>query len=227
MRAGYHHSGENLAPIRRTPRRAIRRPNPLRELIADQERLAARSRPRNDGFSARLPSLIEDQVGEQFERLESKLLSDFKQMGQQVIEKSTAALSSQLGERINSLEKISALQTETLVNLSRTTKATEARVHSAVSSIEQTLSASVPGGFRLQQAANVTRALPRGEDAPQMVKADPRDLEESAIKFGYCPKCTSGQIRRSSRSGLFEEFLRLFFVAPFRCKACRHKFYKF
>jgi hypothetical protein len=224
---GYYQAGANLAPIRRTPRRGGRRPNPLRELLADQERSIARTRPRGESIASRIPSLIEDQVGEQFDRLESRLISDFKQMGQQVIEESTAAITNQLGERIDTLEKISAMQTETLSNLQRSTQVAEARVSSAVNSIEKTLADAVPGGFRLQQSANVLHALPRPETQAEVVKADPRDIEETEFKIGYCPKCTSTNVRRSARSGLFEEFLRLFFIAPFRCRACRHKFYKF
>jgi hypothetical protein len=225
--AGYHQTGVNLAPIRRTPRRGTRRPNPLLDLLEDPNRPSSRLRPRADSIAARLPSLIENQVEEQFDRLESKLINDFRNIGQQVIEESTTALSNQLGDRIDSLEKISALQTETLVNLQRTTRVTEARVHKAVSSIEQTLSDAVPGGFRLQPSANVLQALPSPAEPAEVVKAGPREVEELESKFGYCPKCTSNNVRRATRSGLFEEFLRLFFIAPFRCRACRHKFYKF
>ena len=216
-----------MAPIRRTPRRGIRRPNPLRELLAEREGLHTPAQTGHDGITSRLPSLIEDQVERQFDRLESKLIRDFREIGTKVIEDGTAVIGNQLGERIDSLEKISALQTETLVNLNRTTRATEARMTSAVDSIRKTLSDAVPGGFRLEPSANVTNALPEASDAAEVVKADPRELEEQFSKVGYCPKCTSTNVRRAQRSGLFEEFLRLFFVAPFRCRACRHKFYKF
>jgi transposase-like protein len=95
----------------------------------------------------------------------------------------------------------------------------------AVDSIEQTLSGAVPGGFQLQKSANVLHALPNVTEEAEVVKAD-REMEDTEGK-GYCPKCTSSNVRRAQRSGLFEEFLRLFFIAPFRCRACRHKFYKF
>ena len=212
--------------IHRTPRPAASRANPLRELLADRERLSARPRLPND-LAADLPSLIENQVDQQFDRLESRLIQNFKQMGQQVIEESTAALNNELGSRIDSLEKLSAQQNEALRSISRTTRATEGRVHSVVNSIERTLADAVPGGFQLQQAANVSHALPAGADNSEMVRADRKELEESAIRYGFCPKCTSGHIRRKTRNGLFENFLRLFFIAPFVCRACRHKFYKF
>src|SRR5436305_2123584 len=110
MRTSYYQAGANLAPIRRTPRRGGRRSNPLRELLADQERSLARTSGRGESIAARIPSLIEDQVEEQFDRLESRLIHDFRQMGQQVIEEGTAAISDQLGGRIDTLEKISAIQ---------------------------------------------------------------------------------------------------------------------
>jgi len=47
------------------------------------------------------------------------------------------------------------------------------------------------------------------------------------VPNAYCPKCTSTNVRRASRTGMWEEFLRMFFIAPFRCRACRHKFYRF
>jgi hypothetical protein len=187
----------------------------------------ARTQGRGENIAARIPSLIEDHVEDQFDRLESRLISDFRQLGQQVIEESTAAITNQLGDRIDTLEKISAIQGETLTNLQRATRVTEARVHSAVDSIEQTLSGAVPAGFQLQKSANVLHAPPNATEKAEVVKADPREIEDTPDKPGYCPKCTSSNVRRAQRSGLFEEFLRLFFIAPFRCRACRHKFYKF
>jgi hypothetical protein len=65
------------------------------------------------------------------------------------------------------------------------------------------------------------------EEPVEIVKADPVDLSEIVGKFGFCPNCTSTDVRRANRKGLFEEFLRLFFIAPFRCRSCRHKFYRF
>jgi len=61
-----------------------------------------------------------------------------------------------------------------------------------------------------------------------LIKAPTREvMEDGKYPSHFCPKCTSTSIRRATRSGLWEEFLRLFFIAPFRCRACRHKFYRF
>ena len=203
-----------------------RRPNPLRELVAEQKRAleAARARDRAEKLKADLPALIEDQVGEQILKLESKLLRDFKQMGQKAIEESTAVLNEQLSGRIETLEQISSLQSRTIVNLRDSSKVAEQKVSSVVNSIEKTLAGAVPG-FRLEASQY---PFPQIESRMEVIKADSREIGQVRAKFGvFCPNCTSTNIRRANRQGLFEEFLRLFFIAPFRCRACRHKFYRF
>jgi len=66
---------------------------------------------------AEIPAIIHDRVGEQIQKLEDKLLTDFKEMGQRAIEESTAVLNDHLTDRIDTLEKVSAFQSKTLVNL--------------------------------------------------------------------------------------------------------------
>ena len=208
---------------RNTP---TRRSNPLREMVTDQKRAAeaARTRERAEKLKAGLPSLIEDQVGEHLQKLETKLLQDFKEMGQKAIDESTAVLNEQLNERIETLEQISSIQSRTIVNLRDSSKSADQKVSAVVSSIEKTLSEAVPG-FRLEAAQYPQPQI----EAPQteVIKADPQELEGLQGKYGFCPHCTSTNVRRAYRHGLWEEFLRLFFIAPFRCRACRHKFYRF
>jgi hypothetical protein len=202
-----------------------RRPNPLREMVADQKRTAeaVRTRERAEQLKANLPSLIEDRVGEHIQNLETKLLNDFKQMGQKAIEESTAVLNEQLSERIETLEQISSIQSKTIVNLRDSSKIADQKVSSVVNSIEKTLSEAVPG-FRLEASQF---AVPQIVSNTEIVKVDSRELEESSSRYGFCPNCTSTNVRRAYRHGVWEEFLRLFFIAPFRCRACRHKFYRF
>lgn len=215
--------------MRRNQRHAPgRRSNPLRDMVDDQKRAAetARTRERAEKLKANLPSLIEDQVGEQLQKLESKLLHDFKEMGQKAIEESTAVLNEQLNERIETLEQISSIQTRTIGKLRDSSKVADQKVSSVVNSIEKTLAGAVPG-FRLEASQFPVPQI----DSPvrtEIIKADPREVGQVIGKYGvFCPNCTSTNIRRASRQGLFEEFLRLFFIAPFRCRACRHKFYRF
>jgi hypothetical protein len=217
--------------MRRNPRLPSgRRANPLRQLVTEQQRAAesARSRARVEQLKTDLPALIEDQVGEHFQKLEDKLLKDFQEMGQKAIEESTAAISEQLNERIETLEEISALQHETITHLRDTSKNADKKVTSVVNSIEKTLSGVVPG-FQLEPSAFIPASGPAllDESNTQLVPAEPRELEEVIGKYGFCPKCTSTKIRRAYRHGVLENLLRLFFIAPFRCRACRHKFYRF
>jgi len=202
-----------------------RRTNPLREMVEDQRRsaeAAARTRERAAKLKAELPSMIEDRVGEHIQKLEAKLLDDFKAIGQRAVDESTAVLTEQLGDRIDTLEQISSIQTRTIVNLRDSSKVAEQQVSSVVNSLEKTLAAAVPG-FQLEPSKY---AQPQIEPRVEAIPADPEELDEVS-GHGFCPKCTSTNVRRANRHGLWEEMLRLFFIAPFRCRACRHKFYRF
>ena len=224
----YTISERTLNSMRRNQRNApSRRTNPLRDMVADQKRAAEalRARERVQQLQADLPSLIEDQVGEHIQKLESKLLQDFKQMGQRAIEESTAVLNEQLSDRIETLEQISSIQSRTIVNLRDSSKAAEEKVSSVVNSIEKTLSGAVPG-FRLE-ASQYAQPQIEAQTQTELIKASDVELEDVKGKYGFCPNCTSTNVRRAYRKGLWEEFLRLFFIAPFRCRACRHKFYRF
>jgi hypothetical protein len=197
-------------------------------MVEEQKRAAeaARNRQRAEQFKANLPSLIEDRVGEHIQKLETKLLSDFKQMGQKAIEESTAVLNEQLSERIETLEQISSIQSRTIINLRDSSKVADQKVSSVVNSIEKSLAEAVPG-FRLEASQFAAPQIEPTASNTEMVKLDSRELEEVKGKYGFCPNCTSTNVRRAYRQGLWEEFLRVFFIAPFRCRACRHKFYRF
>src|SRR5215469_10142807 len=87
-----------------------RRYNPLRDMVSEQHRRAelVRTRDRAEKLKSELPSIIEDQVDEHMQKLEDKLLKDFKRMGQQALDESTAVISNQLNDRIETLEQISS-----------------------------------------------------------------------------------------------------------------------
>jgi hypothetical protein len=202
-----------------------RRVNPLREMVADQKRAleAAKTRERAEKLKAELPSLIQDRVGEHISKLENKLLSDFREMGQRAIDESTAVLNDQLGSRLDTLEQISSIQTRTIGNLRDSSRVAEQKVSSVVNSIEKTLADVVPG-FRLEASQY---PQPQIEASSPFVKDEEREVDEVGSKYGFCPNCTSTNVRRAYRKGIWEEILRVFFIAPFRCRACRHKFYRF
>lgn len=287
-----------MAPPRRPRNLPSPASNPLRDLVRHKSRAAeaARERRRVQELKSELPSIIQERVGEQILKLESRLLTEVKEIGQRAVEESTAAISEQLNGRIETLEKVSALQTKTLAGLRDSSEIAERKVSDVVDQIEKSLASVVPG-FELEPRAprpETRRAelptarteAPEIEDpaipvpehdatagrpnkveywppavrrlkmpqAPPVVIADrlhfstvgaadphpqflpepaeimvaePTDISEVAGKFGFCPNCTSTDVRRANRKGIFEEFLRLFFIAPFRCRACRHKFYRF
>ena len=206
--------------------------------MAEKERAAelVRSRQRVMQLQSDLPAIIQDQVGEHMKKLEAKLINEFKDMGQRAIEEGTAVLNDEFGGRIETLEKVSNMQSGTLLSLRDSSRIAEQKVSKVVESIERSLAAAVPG-FKLDPPSvppaptaydhrQFRLEAPKGD----VVKADTQEVveaEDGKSKYGFCPNCTSNNVRRANRSGLFEEFLRLFFIAPFRCRACRHKFYRF
>jgi len=264
-----------LATPRRPRNLPAARPNPLRDLVTQKSRAveAARERRRVQELKSELPSLIQDRVGEQIQKLETKLLTEVKEIGQRAIEESTAAIGHQLSGRIETLERVSAMQTETLESLRDSSQVAERKVSAVVSQIEKSLASAVPGfaleppslpplpeidrggtpqivgslrigdppillqmppmpmGDRLRFSAVSVMANgvhPQFTEPPmEVVPADPVDISEIVGRNGFCPNCTSVDVRRANRKGVFETFLRLFSIAPFRCRACRHKFYRF
>jgi hypothetical protein len=42
-----------------------------------------------------------------------------------------------------------------------------------------------------------------------------------------CPKCGWNDVRYSEYYSIWENLLRLFFLVPFRCRICRHRFFRF
>lgn len=194
-----------------------------------------KERLRGEQLSADLPSIVQNRVGEQMQKLEDKLVAEFKEIGARAVTESTNALSDQLGSRIEMLERVSSEQSRTLMHLRDSSKVANQKVSQVVDSIENSLAAAVPR-FKLDP-------LPQREDMPSfvhpqfqleapkktVVKAETQEIVETddRERMAFCPACTSKNIRRTTRQGLFENFLRLFFIAPFRCRACRHKFYRF
>jgi hypothetical protein len=259
-----------------TPRRprglAAPKSNPLRDLVTQKSRSIeiARERRRVQELKTELPSLIQERVGNQIQKLETRLLTEVKEIGQRAIEESTAAISEQLNGRIETLEKVSAMQTHALAGLTDSSRTAERKVGEVVAQIEQSLAAVVPGfaldppkmapmpqapeiHLAIQEAPRLENslrmpAMPQGErftfsaiatvrsgihpqflpEPPmEVMVADTMDITEAVGRFGFCPNCTSTDVRRANRTGMFESFLRLFFIAPFRCRSCRHKFYRF
>ena len=226
--SGYNWSIVVQPQMRRPRNPPGRTSNPLRDLLTERNRAAELTRARQRDRTGRddLPSLIEERVGEQMEKLESKLVEGFREMGQRVVEQSTEVLSTQLEGRIQQLEQISVIQTDTINRLRDSSKSAEHKVSGVVNTIEKALGTVVPG-FRLEPPSHLPPQLNPPPDPRELIRSQDRSLEDGRVPNAFCPKCTSSNVRRASRSGVWEEFLRLFFIAPFRCRACRHKFYRF
>lgn len=225
-----------MAPPRRTSR-SLRRVNPVRDLVAEKQRASqlAKSKQRIQQLKTDLPSIISDHVDEHMEKLQNKLITDFREMGQRAIEVSTSTLTEHLNERIETLEQVSEMQMNTLGKLRDSSAVAEKKVSMAVNSIERSLAEAVPGGFKLEPSQYATPpgqgyAHPQFQPAiptADPVRTEPDDQSDLDGKFGFCPHCTSTKVRRANRQGLWEHILKFFFVAPYRCRACRHKFYRF
>ncbi len=148
-----------------TPRRPRSLPapksNPLRDLITQKNRSveAARERKRVQELKNELPSIIQERVGDQIQKLEDRLLTEVKEIGQRAVEESTAVISQQLNGRIETLEKASAMQTQTLASLSDSSRIAESKVSQVVSQIEQSLASVVPG-FALEPSKIPATSMP-------------------------------------------------------------------
>jgi len=183
----------------------------------------ARARQRDRAELESLPALIDERVGEHIEKLESKLVESFQEMGQRVVEESTQALNTQLDARISQLEQVSTVQTETLNEMRDSSRIAEQKISGVVSTVERALGDAVPG-FRLAPPSH----LPQQLGVPQISEVSTAERSYEDSKDGkFCPRCTSKAVRRAKRACIFEEILRWFFIAPYRCRACRHKFYRF
>jgi hypothetical protein len=143
------------------------------------------------------------------------------------MDESTSVLNEQLGERIETLEQIASIQSRTIGSLRDSSQVADQKVTAVVNSIERSLSAAVPGGFELEAPKYPQAQIAEPAHAPQteLIRADPEEIGEYG-KDAFCPRCTSTNVRRAYRKGIWEQMLRVFFLAPFRCRACRHKFYR-
>lgn len=52
--------------------------------------------------------------------------------------------------------------------------------------------------------------------------------EEAVAEFPslQCPGCGSSRIRRANRTTLMDHLMRMFGMAPYRCRGCRRKFHR-
>jgi hypothetical protein len=149
-------------------------------------------------------SLVEQQVGRHFEQFEIALLKNFQRVTEHIAQENARALADQLESRLQMLESISARQSAILARL------------------------SAPGQLAGAPMAATTR---EAEDQPEPaggISGPDEPSRSNVVEYPslHCPRCTSRHIRRASRTNFFEQCMRLLGMAPFRCRSCRHKFYR-
>jgi hypothetical protein len=149
-------------------------------------------------------SLIEQQVGRQFAQFEIELLKNFQRVTEHIAQENARALADQMENRLRMLETISAGQSALLARLSVPGQLAGAPVDATAAPVA---------------AAEDQTASDSDTDDPGRVNA----VEYPSL---HCPRCTSRHIRRASRANLLEQSMRIFGLAPFRCRSCRHKFYR-
>jgi len=178
--------------------------NPLQQdFVSRQRRVNPEAVPLPEAqqeFGVR--SLIEQQVGRQFQQFELELLRNFQRVTEHIAQENARALADQIESRLQTLENISVRQSAMLARL------------------------SAPG--QLAGAPALETAAVMSDSAEGTVILD-EPSRVNAVEYPslYCPRCMGRHIRRANRANLFEECLRLLGIAPFRCRGCRHKFYRF
>jgi len=146
-------------------------------------------------------SLIDQQVGRQFQQFELELLRNFQRVTEHIAQENARALAGQIENRLQTLENISARQSAMLARL------------------------SAPGQLAGSPALETGAAVPDSVDAA-VILDEPSRVNAVEYPSLCCPRCMGRHIRRANRANFFEECLRLLGIAPFRCRSCRHKFYR-
>ena len=71
-----------------------------------------------------------------------------------------------------------------------------------------------PSANQIQLRAVVTKVAPNGSSV-------------RAMTYRNCPRCGRSDVRESRRRGVLDRLLACVGLAPYRCRACRHRFYRF
>ena len=151
-------------------------------------------------------SLVEQQIGRHFAQFEIELLKNFQRVTEHIAQENARALADQIEDRLQMLESISARQAALLARLS---------VPGQLAGVPVEPETVASEDKRMPDFAGIA-SLPQEPDRGNAV-------EYPSLS---CPRCTSRHIRRATRSNFLEQSMRLFGLAPFRCRSCRHKFYR-
>lgn len=180
------------------------------ESVSPGARQAAKNIPASP-LASDVDGLIRNHVERRMATLERNLVRELAAQGQITADNAASALSEEIERRVGSLERNAAVQLRELSKLQESSDAAESHIDSAAVAIQRILGSAVllPPATRI-----ITRQIATRDNA----------LARSRY---CCPNCSSGDICAAARSGFCEGFLRLFFIQPFRCRACSHGFFRF
>jgi hypothetical protein len=111
--------------------------------------------------------------------------------------------------------------------LEKSTAALNAELNERISILEHASSEQARTVGKLRESLEITEyKLGSVANFIETTLADSAQVDDHKGSPGLCPKCMAPQIRRSHRRGLWDEVVRIFLMAPYRCTRCRHKFYR-
>jgi hypothetical protein len=198
---------------------------PARTAIDDREsRLSERRtqrRPRPP--EADLAALVQRQVDAQMEVLGRKLTEDIALRGQEVVNQTVTAVAKKLESRVEAVERDATQQLRELSKLQESTGVMANQIDAAANAVQRSLGAVAP-------PAAIAPPPATSLWGPSLLPAapSPRSVERRSPnrKQYVCPHCKSADLRPSEREGLYEEFLRLFFIKPLRCRRCLRRYFR-
>lgn len=166
--------------------------------------------------------------------VEEALTQSMVSRGKQVLERTAAAVSERINDRVASLERDAAVQLRELAKVQESSRITARQIDAAADAVRQTLdgvSSASPGTVApaLNRSTWGPELLSHSEavmSAPARETALVRQKVQSRSRY-LCPNCSTADLRQSERNGFWEEFLGLFFIRPLRCQRCLRRYFRF
>jgi hypothetical protein len=78
--------------------------------------------------------------------------------------------------------------------------------------------------FRLRELTQVEAPETWQARCNPVLEVDNIDQDEKAMIYPLCPQCSTKYVKRVRRESLKERLLSVFYVYPFRCQLCGHRF---
>ena len=205
----------------------------IKELEAGQQHLSDQLRVSESLLSETTSQYKE--VADRNVQLESDLDESRQQIDKLVVKNNellgmTSSLSSKLAARERTLEELQTIQ-DRLPGI----ESDNQRLRSANQELQQEIAnlktqlATTESGFNeaVTQARETTgydtKLQTEVSELNHQLQAGQETIKEPEQQSLVCPKCSSDHVKRVSRIG-HERLISLFYIYPFRCEACRHRF---